>query len=208
MSLWNKTVVMKKRLDNKLYAENGNTCYQGRPIIHRDSPVDGGVYLGQGSREAIVVDSKKYPLLNKLYEEAKGKVTENGVVQNNKIPQAVYDTVSKHMKYDDHAVELLVIKLGVEHDGKVALDRFIQEGVGVCRHQALACAAIFERFKKDGYLKSEISVDRNSDTGGGHVWCRLNKPNGEKYIIDVAQHYVGSLENAKGKNRWDYERPK
>ena len=43
--------------------------YKGRPIIGHDSPINGGVYVGQHHREAIVVDDKKFPTLNQVYKE-------------------------------------------------------------------------------------------------------------------------------------------
>lgn len=204
---WDKTILMKKRLGEKLQHSGGKEFYQGRPVIHRDSEVDGGVYLGQGQREAIVVDSKKYPMLNELYREAKEMATVNGVVQKDKVLSAVYKTVEEHLKPNERAVDLLLIKYGVENDGKVSLDTFIKEKVGICRHDALASAALLEHFKKDGYISGKASVDRNATNAGGHAWCRYTNSAGEIFILDVAQKFLGKLKDAKGQNRWEYERP-
>ncbi len=199
MTEWNKTQRMQERLGVKDY-------YQGRPIIHRDSPVDGGVYLGEGQREAIVVDSEKYPKLRELYKKAKTKATKGGTIREEEILRAVYETVKEAMpNQNNEAVNNLISKAGLQRDRKVALDFFIENGVGVCRHYALACAALLELFKKKGWIGGKISVDRNATNLGGHAWCRYTNSAGQVIILDVARNYLGSLE--KGNERWDYQRP-
>jgi len=49
-----RTIIMSRRLGLE------DSMYFGRLVIHRDSPIDGGVYLGKYQREAIVVDSELY----------------------------------------------------------------------------------------------------------------------------------------------------
>ena len=72
---WGKTKAAVERLlqEGKIYVVNGEFFYEGRPIIHRDSGIDGGVYLGESEREAIVVDIENSPLLQRIYEKAKDK---------------------------------------------------------------------------------------------------------------------------------------
>ena len=41
--------------------------YDGRPIIGRGTPINGGVYIGEGVRPAIVVDDNKQPILAEYY---------------------------------------------------------------------------------------------------------------------------------------------
>ena len=114
------------------------------------------------------------------------------------ILDAVYEVVSAAMPYDDEAVEKIVSETGNDNDGKIALDYFIQEGKGVCRHQALACAALLERFKDEGYIRGTASVDRNSDTRGGHSWCRYT--NSEGTVIGSILHYeLATVEQIKNK---------
>ncbi|MEK6864758.1 MAG: hypothetical protein AABX27_05670, partial [Nanoarchaeota archaeon] len=151
MANWDRTNFSSKRLEGVLEGE----FYKGRRIVHRDSPIDGGVYLGAGEREAIVVDSEKYAEINKLYSIAKekaliGKVEKN--VAKGLILNAVYDTVKEAMNYNKAAVKGLVAICNSGTDGKIALDIFIKNKVGVCRHMALACGALLELFKKEGYI--------------------------------------------------------
>lgn len=209
MADWYKTQIMKHRLDleGKLQNIDGRAYYQGRPVIHRDSQIDGGVCLGQGKREAIVVDSQKYPKLRELYEAAKGKAMEDGIVRKEKILQAVYDTVTEAIPVQSSTrVKRLLQALDIGKDEKISLDVFLEYGVGVCRHDALACAALLELFKKDGFVNGKPSVDRNSDKGEGHAWCRYTNSIGEVCILDVMLKYIGNLTDAS-EDIWHYKRP-
>lgn len=202
---WDKTHILKKRLEDDIEYVGGKPFYQGRHVISRDTAVDGGVYLGQGSREAIVVDTKKYPEhFKELYKKARKEASDGKHVDKNRILRAVYNAVKGAMKYDDASVEEIISKYGVENDGKISLNIFLHEGVGICRHQALACAALLERFKKYGHISGKPSVDRNSLCNGGHAWCRYTNSFGNVYILDVAQNYIGRLEDVE---KWDYRRP-
>lgn len=202
MADWSRTMFSEKRLEDVL--EEGT--YRGRRIIHRDTPIDGGVYLGAGEREAIVVDSEKYPALKKLYEKAKEKALVDKVdisVAKCLILNAVYDTVKEAMAYNEAAADRLVNICNSGTDGKIALDVFIKNEIGVCRHMALACGALLELFRKEGYINGNVSIDRNTDKGG-HAWCRYTNSGGEVYILDVAQKYIGRMDKA---TNWDYRRP-
>jgi len=181
--------------------------YQGRRIIHRDSLIDGGVYLGEGQREAIVVDSRD-PRLRELYQLAKDRATINGIFIKDKLLRTVYDAVAEKMpKQNNDAVRKLVLREGLENGSKVSLGVFLKEGVGVCRHDALACAVLLELFKKEGVIQGKASADRNSMVFGGHAWCRYTNSAEEKWILDVRQGYIGRLEEAILENKWAYQRP-
>jgi len=201
MAHWTRTQIIKRNLEDKISEDK----FCGRRIICRDSPIDGGVYIGNG-REAIVVDSAKYPALKTLYEKAKQKATIEGRVCKHLILYAVYDTVKNAMRYDKEAVDEIIDNYKVRGNKKIALDVFIKKGVGVCRHQALACGTLLELFKKEGYISGKPSIDRNRDKNKSHAWCRYTNSKGEVFILDVANEYIGPLKTA-GKYRWSYERP-
>lgn len=187
----------------------GEAYYQGRRIIHRDSEIDGGVYLGQSGREAIVVDSEKYPEIRALYEKAKERAISQGEVKaGGRMLRAVFGVVKEAMpKQSERAVQKLLRRCGVDPDQKISLGAFLQIGVGVCRHDALACGVLLELAKRDGYLKGKVSVDRNSSHRGGHAWARYTHSGGYVTVLDVALGYCGPLRDADAKKRWVYERP-
>ena len=208
---WDRTQIMKRRLAEQISrGPDGRGYYQGRPVIHSDTRVLGGVYLGAFTREAIVVD-EKYGELNRLYEEAKKRVMDSaGKVNKGKILKSVFEVVKETMKpseADEAKVNEIIEKLGVSGDRKIALDVFIKKGVGVCRHRALACAALLELFKRDGHIRGISSVDRNSTELGSHAWCRYTNSKGEVFILDPTLGFLGSLNEAESRGIWQYKRP-
>jgi len=208
--IWGRSVMLEDRLNrhDKCYYENGVLMYQGRHVIKKDLPIDGGVCMGAGEREAIVVDSKKYSGINRLYEIAKQKATEGGKVRRNLALEAIYDTVNEAMSYDHNGVmDKYMEDRGLDRDGKVTLDVYIQNKLGVCRHMALACGVFIEKFNKDGILRGKASIDRNENGRGAHEWCRYTAHSGDTVILDVAQHKFGLLKEMPSNQRWPYERP-
>ena len=201
--LWGYTQAIVKK--------SGET-YQGRRLIGRDSPVDGGVYFGTYGGEAIVVDSEKYPeQYDILFKSVIEKSTVDGKVQKSKVLQAVFDTVKDGMQYSQEGVDRITRDLP---DGdKIELSSFMQEGVGVCRHQALAVAVMLEKMKKEGHISGDISVDRNmqwSPKGEkeGHAWVRYTGSNGVVGILDVAQNNgLVLLQDVDPAAGWNYLRP-
>lgn len=209
-SNWNKTRIMleRKEQDDDIEWIDGEPHYQGRHIIERDSDIEGGVYLGGGEREAIVVDSE-YGAIPELYEDTKDTAEElaqeNNSTINTYAPLAAYRTVRDTLEFDKEEVNDLVERNNVEDDGKIALDMFLNNGVGVCRHAALATGTVLEHFQEDGYINGDISVDRNQDSRGGHAWVRYEDQNGVR-ILDPTQDVFSPLELTED-SFWDYARP-
>lgn len=189
--------------------------YLGRPIIARDTPINGGIYVGSGDREAIVVDdTRKNSLLPKIYSDfikdreeklKKGKV---GDVKEGLLDDVFALSLSK-LPYSEEGVNDYNKRYGIRAGEKVPLDMYILEGVGICRHQALLVGYLLEKLKKDGYLKGSVSIDRNSIPDlGGHAWVRYTNSEGDVIIIDPAMNYVGYLKYAERATGWSYGRPK
>lgn len=196
--------------------------YGGRSMIKRDSRIEGGVYYGTYGGEAIVVDSEKRP---QKYTELLGQVTEGsrnkqGAIDRSQVLEATFNAVSKNMKYSQEGVDKLLKEVAQANGGqefkdgtKINLSEFLEDGVGVCRHQALATAWVLEKMKDQGYIRGQVSVDRNmtwSPKGEleGHAWVRYTSNSGKVMILDVAQGYFGTLEESEGrKHGWDYMRP-
>ena len=197
------------------YTQIGNRIvgdrFQGRRCIRRDEPVSGGVWVVPGVQEAIVVDPQKYPEeYDRLYESAKQKASPLGVVERGRVLRAVFETVKEAMPYSQRGVDNVLEGLGP--DKKIELSSFIANRTGVCRHQALACCALLERFKSEGHIRGNVSADRNMNfsprgDAGGHAWARYTNSAGEVFILDVAQKFVGSLQESIGLGAWNYLRP-
>lgn len=201
-----KTIMAVHRLEGKIYYEDNIPHYEGRPIICKDSPVDGGVSIGQYEREAIVVDSQKSNSLLSLYEKAKKRAMFKGQVDKALILLSVFKVVSEKLKYDSSKVEKIVKKAGVKKDKKINLENFVKAEAGICTHQALLCGVLLELFIKDKYLRGKVSVDRNSVYRNGHAWCRYTTSGGKVFIMDVANDFMGSLEKGLEKGIWCYNR--
>lgn len=206
--LWSYTQAIRGR---------SGEMYGGRLLIGRDTPIDGGVYYGTYGGEAIVVDTEKYPnQYNKLLGEVLEKSRDQqGRVMRSKILQAVFDTVSQHMTYSKEGVNQLLSELGkgaFKNGTKVNLEHFIEDGVGVCRHQALVAGVLLERLKKVGHIRGEVSVDRSMQWNpkgekDGHAWVRYTGSTGDVMILDIAQGYFGFLEDVSDRGGWNYLRP-
>ncbi len=153
---WGKTQSAVERLiqKGKIKTIDGRLFYEGRPFICRDSTIDGGVYLGEGIREAIVVDFQRSPRLQQAYQEARERCFQNAVFLRERALRSVYEKISEQLRWDEKAVEEIVRKRCLQIDGKISLEVFFREGVRVCRHQGLACAALLEQFIPRTRIKS------------------------------------------------------
>lgn len=181
--------------------------YLDRPIIGRDSPINGGIYLGGNTREAIVVDYQNSSQLRLAYRQAKEMATDNsGKVKRGKVLQAVYDLTKDKIEFSGDEVDLIIKNNSVGKDGKISLGIFLQEGYGVCRHMALLSALLLEKFVDEGHIRGKPSVDRNSCFHSAHAWCRYTNYSGTVYIIDPAKNFLGTLQNSKEKMVWEYFR--
>ncbi len=184
--------------------------FKGRPMISRDRPINGGVYVTAGYSEAIVVDDTKDAALNQVYQELLRRLRRPetpGRYYKDNLLEDVWNLVRETIPYDREYTDWIVSQI-YANDAKVELSKFFPGGV--CRHQALLVAYLLERFINEGLVNGRISVDRNSISGrGSHAWARFVDSAGEVWIIDPAQNLpVMRLDEVpKGKNRWLYERP-
>ena len=224
---WGRTIgrtEFEKRNKNPMYDEpTGESklgeygAYKGMRVIGRDERINGGVYLGSGEREEIVVNDvyteakKAYEYIyEQLWEKVRSRQKEQKKLgQNNDVKNGilsdVFELVMDEMKYDDAFAR----QAGVDNkNGLINLSYFINAKKGVCRHQALLVGYLLERLKGEGYIDGKVSIDRNSVTGeGAHAWVRYTSGTTKDiFIIDPAQRFIGRLEDASG--NWPYRRPK
>ena len=186
-----------------------------RYLIGRDTSVLDGIYAGSYGGEAIVVD---YNREHEFYDQIADKVVDaclkqDGVIDKSLILETVFKTVTEQMPYSQAGVNELNAKYSIKDYQKVSLAAYAHEGVGVCRHQALLVTTILEILKNRGIVRGTASIDRSiqwPEDGDpeGHAWVRYTNNAGDVYIIDVAQQFIGTLEESQSQSRgWNYLRP-
>ena len=192
---WDRTDIGRLRLwlDERL--ERG--YYLGHHLIGRDTAIDKGVYIGHTSREAILVDFEASPLLQKYYQEAKERCEAIQQCRHPPFLEAIYSLVPEKMKYSEEETARLVRQLNVKEDGLISLERFVEEGFGVCRQQALFGGVLIEKAIEEGIFRGRVSADRNSISTMGHAWDRVTSPAGKVYILNLSpKTYIGTLQDS------------
>lgn len=179
--------------------------YMNHPMIGKDSKnLENGVYLGGGSREAILVDGNS-EVLKKSYESLYAKLLKMDVISQTDLLNMVNQHVQAVMPYDGDKV--MDITQDYNGDKIIGLSEFVQQKAGVCRHQALMAGYIMQELQKAGFLQGEVRVQRNTvpDFGGTHAWALFIDRNGKEFVIDPAQDFTGTKEQARNlPGRWDY----
>ncbi|MCA9348437.1 hypothetical protein KC867_03440 [Candidatus Saccharibacteria bacterium] len=185
--------------------------YLNHPILGRDSKsVEGGVYMGGSAREAIVVDGKSVAM-QKVYKgiesDLRQSFEQNATLPLRAILLKVMDHVQNAMPYDSSKTE--EISHQYHGDKLVGLSTYLERGAGVCRHQALMAAYILENLVRDGHILGEVGVERNTveDLGGTHAWAVYKTSSNDKYeviVVDPAQSFVGTKNQAQHEGRWEY----
>lgn len=214
-SHWDKTIQLNERLAFSPFFTKGKEdgqevgFYGDRRIIGRDTPINKGVYLGSGNREAIVVDDEKYPEeLNEVYNQVLAAVSPDiglFVALRNVVRDRLGGTQGDKVMLEVEKIYEELDKSETQ-DPKVKLNTYIKRNAGVCRHRALLAGYVLERLIKEKKLYGTVSVDRSSDGDYGHAWVRfVPKSGGEVVIIDPSLGFVGKLSGAP--KIWDYRRP-
>lgn len=215
---WKKTEGALERIQNSpLYEEKDEDAphgyFSGRRIIGRETPINKGISIGDSNREMIVVDDEKFPKLREVYDDlfkkrkkellSKKERTKSGTAE-------ILDTVFRHvldvMPYNKEVVEKIRKKF---LNQKISLTAFVNSKGGECRHQALLAGYLIEKMIKEGLLNGKVAANRNFvKVLGGHAWVKYIDHNNQVYIVDPAQNFCGTLEEAKEKKAWLYEEPK
>jgi hypothetical protein len=214
-----RTFIGEQRVSGSVYYDppadgERHGKFKGRPIIGSHTRINGGVYLGGGAREAIVVDDVKQQYLRKAYGVLRESVVRESPLRyrwRGKISpsidtmSAVYRYTQLLLPYNDKVVR--DIRHGYPPDEKIALVKFIAEGGGQCRHQALLAGYFLEKLVDDGLLVGEAHVVRNETAYGPHAWAQFTPDKGEAFIIDAAQNFVGTVSQAATSAHWKYTTP-
>lgn len=197
-----------------LVADGYSGQHKKLDVLNRNKPViDGSVDLrayGSG-REANVVDSTD-PSYERLYDILYGALRHNlgearkhtaGQYTDADVMQAAYDAVRQVMKYDLEAVNAIIDREIIKSGSRdINLGSFMREGVGICRHMALAAAWVLNHAAERGLLSRRASAvsEANSvpEKQSGHEWARYTSADGTIYIVDAAYEYVGPLADVPG----------
>jgi hypothetical protein len=203
---WNRTRFAADRLDAAGKRDAAGK-YGSYHIIGRDTPINGGVYIGTSQREALVVDFAQDATLAQLYASALDERMHTGSFNKKRILSGLAEIIQCAARYDEHTVAALTHDHGVTDDGLVLVGMYFANNAVVCRHQALAAGAILERFIHEGHLTGTVSVDRNSNAYGAHAWVRYVTGTDQRVcILDATQQFCGYLDDAPATG-WSYRRP-
>ncbi len=185
--------------------------YRGHAIIGRNSKtVRDGVYFTTRPRsEAVVVDHLSPELRYAQYDlhaKAARRLTgHQGPQQVRDALELVNSYTQELMPYNLRKVEAIC---GPYYDDMdlINLSEFVRLGAGVCRHQNLLAALFIDLLIESGYVQGKVGVQRNHDieANGAHAWAVLKQPNEESLIVDPAQNFVGTPEEAQARGLWKY----
>lgn len=136
-----------------------------------------------------------------LYTNVLKRATVDGVLRKDLLLWSTYVEVAQAIP---HQSSVDVDNLIKQKEQKVNLEDILENKVGVCRHDALACSSLLYRLKLDGHLAGTIYLENDMVTvvkgdkkeDDLHAWCRYVRPDGKEYVLDVAQGFYGTLEEA------------
>lgn len=180
---------------------------KGFAVIGRDSlTVRGGVYGTLTPKSEFVIVNANSPQIAKLEQQLSNELRNGPYVPGAEraILNAVRSMTAHAMRYDLDEVDKMS-KPFYETSGLVALSDYIDRGVGVCRQQALLAAVLLERVIDEGFLEGSAHVERNRsiEARGAHAWAVFSGANGD-VIVDPAQNFVGTRDEAAQIGRWPY----
>lgn len=184
--------------------------YLDRPVIARGTPIDGGVNVGAGFREAIVVDFAKDTRLNQAYNEFVSQLPKDPPLHNQSFEQRLLKKLDVFVDSKlggsspdlEHQLNELLSHQNIRAEQKVLAGFFLHHEIGVCRHRALIAGAFLERMVKEGRLDGAVEIRRNARDDGAHAWAVFTDHAGNRTVIDPMHRYIGP-EDAPGMH-WDY----
>ena len=181
--------------------------YYELPILGRYSPrINGGVYLGGTSREAIVVDGDS-KILNQTYRSLKTGIKLVDFFSRHGLPNvAILKMVERQtrrtMPYNAKRAEKL--SRDYYNDRLINLSTYALKGAAVCRHEALLAAFFIERLIDDRLMGGYAGIERNTqpDLGGTHAWATHTQR--VQRVVDPTNKFVGTKQEGRQKGLWEY----
>lgn len=201
---------------SEFYAPPDDIAPQGyfhrRPIIHRDSPINGGISCY--SNLGIVVDDRKatdhngrlteaYNVTIDAYNSTKSLFTPRQQVLLN----TIMNVTNLYLPYNQNKVS--EIEEFLPRGARVSLTKYMLEEAGVCLQEGLLSCYLIEQCLFNGILRGNLSFDRNYnlDDEVGHAWARYTDERNIVHIVDSSKSYAGKLDDIP-LGMWDiYARP-
>lgn len=133
--------------------------FAGRPIIGEQTTIQGGVYLGAQTQEALVIDDR-YGQLDRAYAEILALLADGPEKPEEfQIMRLLTEYCTSQIRFNSRATEDLMAQENLGEDRKAALDIFIHAHTGVARHQVLLAAYLVERLRRSEVLTGHLSLD-------------------------------------------------
>lgn len=187
--------------------------FRNHQIIGRkNTTLKGGVYFTTDPKsEAVVVDDKSEALRSAAEEflaVIASKYGQQPTIFTARILREANDYTRTIMPYNLRKAERLSAPHN-DNNGLIGLSDYIKQRAGVCRHQCLLAAFLLETLIDKNLLVGKIGVERNHDieAHGAHAWAIFETPDNKKFVLDPAQNFVGTKEEAARRGRWKYHIP-
>jgi hypothetical protein len=177
---------------NPVYFEIG----QGTDVLN-------GFYSGINGDETIIID---YDRRSAYYDVFADSVMQTAIEREKtdygNVLTYVCDLVGNTIHYSEEGLLHVNAFYGIDERASTSLSTYIDEGVGVSRHQALLTATIIEILRRRGVVTGVASVERNkywkeNGENGGHVWAQYTDSDGSVLILDVAKNFIGTLDESQ-----------
>ena len=183
--------------------------------IGQGTGVLNGLYRGRNGDETIVVDyDNRTADYDALADRALNRAI--GYQDTDDYQRVLADVctfVGNTIHYSDEGLLHVNMFYGINEHTITSLSIYIDEGVGVSRHQALLTATIIEILHNRGILNGLASVEHNNEwkengENGGHAWVRYTDSIGSVFVLDVAKNFFGTLEESQERDDgWNYLHP-
>lgn len=179
--------------------------FKGYPLIGRDSTsVREGLY-GTRTGESILVDADS-SALQAVAANFIAQLPPDQISNTRSLLAQVNEYTARVLRYSGDEADQ-VTDWFEDSDNIVPLSKYVESGVGVCRHQSLIVAHIVEELIANKNIDGQIGVERNHDLDeeSGHAWAVYKRKGSEDIIVDATQGFTGTREEAKRYGLWKYD---
>lgn len=134
--------------------------FRDRPIIGNRTAIDGGIFLGAKSHEAIVINSSS-GALNLVYEELLDRALRTSPSHKlfkSALLTQVQKLVPEILREDSEHLKNFIEQGLLANDKKIGLDYFVGKRMGLARHRVILGAYLLERLIKADKIKGCFEI--------------------------------------------------